>query len=306
MRASPTPLVAGPTRGYHGGMRRLGTTAIAGLVLTALVVSAGAASAQVCGDADGNGTVTVSDGVQTLRAAVGLDSGCTVAACDVDGSGGISVTDGVSVLRKAVGLSAPDECGGGLAGQPATLLGELKAIFKYGVGFATGSPVTACANAPDGEIDVTVDEDGTATSFFACHVDDVELFGEIRSAATLLEFSVFESDTVGDEDFISDYDGELTVATAGAGKSLAGTLDVSTESTGLSTLTFAGATVAAGVLTGGTATVDLADSDIVDAFTQVVLTFDGSGVADVVATQAGGATTRLRYTIASGTAVPAS
>jgi hypothetical protein len=64
----------------------------------------------VCGDADGNGTVTVTDGVQVLRAAAELSSSCPPAACDVDGDGVIGVTDGVNVLRKAADLSAADAC----------------------------------------------------------------------------------------------------------------------------------------------------------------------------------------------------
>ncbi|MCC6847063.1 MAG: hypothetical protein IT294_01080 [Deltaproteobacteria bacterium] len=64
-----------------------------------------------CGDPDGSGGITVSDGVNVLRAAVGLASACIVpAACDVDGSGAPSVTDGVRVLRAAAGLPADLAC----------------------------------------------------------------------------------------------------------------------------------------------------------------------------------------------------
>jgi len=62
----------------------------------------------VCGDANGDGRVTVTDGVQVLRAAAGLSSDCTPARCDVDGNGTISVTDGVNVLREAAAL--PSVC----------------------------------------------------------------------------------------------------------------------------------------------------------------------------------------------------
>ena len=65
---------------------------------------------EVCGDADGNGEITVSDGVQVLRAAAELSSSCTVARCDVDGNGTISVSDGVNVLRAAAGLSFTPAC----------------------------------------------------------------------------------------------------------------------------------------------------------------------------------------------------
>ncbi len=63
-----------------------------------------------CGDADASGAITVTDGVQVLRAAAGLDSSCTLARCDVDGSGAIGVTDGVQVLRAAAGLPFVGHC----------------------------------------------------------------------------------------------------------------------------------------------------------------------------------------------------
>jgi cysteine-rich repeat protein len=64
----------------------------------------------VCGDADGSGTATLTDGVQILSAAAGLDSQCTLARCDVDGSGAVGVTDGVRVLRAAAGLPFEPNC----------------------------------------------------------------------------------------------------------------------------------------------------------------------------------------------------
>lgn len=72
---------------------------------------ASAAHAEVCGDADRNGSVTVTDGVQVLRAAAGLSSNCDGGRCDVNGDGSVTVTDGVQVLRAAAGLSANVDCG---------------------------------------------------------------------------------------------------------------------------------------------------------------------------------------------------
>ncbi len=68
------------------------------------------ASAETCGDVDANDQLTVTDGVNVLRAAAGLSGGCPLWACDVDGSGTITVTDGVNVLRAAAGLSASLSC----------------------------------------------------------------------------------------------------------------------------------------------------------------------------------------------------
>ena len=81
------------------------------LAMLGVVASASWTVAQVCGDADASGTITVSDGVQLLRAAAGLTSACTAATCDVDGNGVLSVTDGIAVLRTAAGLGAPGPCG---------------------------------------------------------------------------------------------------------------------------------------------------------------------------------------------------
>jgi len=96
-------------------------TLAAALMLGAAVgVWPGSASAQVCGDADGSGNVTLTDGVRALRAAAGLSDGCETAICDIDGSGSIGVSDGVRVLRAAAGLEelacpglAPDPLSGG-------------------------------------------------------------------------------------------------------------------------------------------------------------------------------------------------
>ncbi len=64
----------------------------------------------ICGDADLSGAITVTDGVQTLRAAAELSSSCTPARCDVDGSGAVTVSDGVNVLRGAAGLPFASNC----------------------------------------------------------------------------------------------------------------------------------------------------------------------------------------------------
>lgn len=69
------------------------------------------AGARACGDADGNGAVNVTDGVNVLRSAAGLASACdATAVCDVDGNGSVSVTDGVNVLRAAAGLGSNLTC----------------------------------------------------------------------------------------------------------------------------------------------------------------------------------------------------
>ena len=59
------------------------------------------------GDVDGNGTVTVSDAIMALRAAMQLtelDEAGTAAA-DMDGSGSITVSDAIMILRTAMGIA---------------------------------------------------------------------------------------------------------------------------------------------------------------------------------------------------------
>jgi hypothetical protein len=67
----------------------------------------------VCGDADGNAIVSVTDGVLVLRAAADLSSPCTLRSCDVDANGLVTVSDGVNVLRLAAGLGAIADCADG-------------------------------------------------------------------------------------------------------------------------------------------------------------------------------------------------
>lgn len=64
----------------------------------------------LCGDANGDGEVKASDALAALRAAVGLDSPCTMATCDVDSSGQIRSSDALRILRKAVGQLVTLSC----------------------------------------------------------------------------------------------------------------------------------------------------------------------------------------------------
>jgi hypothetical protein len=85
--------------------------ACSGSVAVNGVVELPCAPCKRCGDADGDGRVTVADGVQALRAAAGLPSSCAMnAACDVDGNGTVSVADGVNILRLAAGLPVELRC----------------------------------------------------------------------------------------------------------------------------------------------------------------------------------------------------
>jgi hypothetical protein len=93
----------------HGRVRVQRSLVGMAMILTCSVL-ASTAHAQMCGDADGNGQNTVTDGVNVLRAAAGLSGACPLSACDVDGSGSVTVTDGVNVLRAAAGLQVGLSC----------------------------------------------------------------------------------------------------------------------------------------------------------------------------------------------------
>lgn len=130
---------------------------VAGPMMLAVALVAAPAAAETCGDADGSGAVTVTDGVQTLRSAAGLSSSCTAARCDVDGSGTVSVTDGVNVLRKAAGLAAPDACPGAASTGVQESVDALAPFLAFGFSFAgdvalagSASPAADQEACPDG------------------------------------------------------------------------------------------------------------------------------------------------------------
>lgn len=120
---------------------------LASILVLGLMMLAAPAAAETCGDADGSGAVTVTDGVQTLRSAAGLSSSCTAARCDVDGSGAVSVTDGVNVLRKAAGLAAPDACPGAASDGVQESVDALAPFLAFGFSFA-GEVALAGSAAP--------------------------------------------------------------------------------------------------------------------------------------------------------------
>jgi len=86
-------------------------TSVRVVLACALLFAVPATAAEICGDADQSGAITVTDGVLALQAAAGLDGRCvSPATCDLDGNGKVSVSDGVNVLRLAAGLGAFTAC----------------------------------------------------------------------------------------------------------------------------------------------------------------------------------------------------
>jgi hypothetical protein len=149
-------------------MRHASTTIGFALALLATTAVAPAPTqADTCGDADGSGAVTVTDGVQTLRAAAGLSSSCTLARCDLDGNGAISVTDGVNVLRQAAGLSAPSACPGGTSGDGVQVaVHAVLPFLAFGLQFASDVGLAGTAVRPADDGTEPCPDGGTRTKMF--------------------------------------------------------------------------------------------------------------------------------------------
>ena len=63
----------------------------------------------LCGDSDGNGTITAADALLALRSAVSAAS-CPVERCDTDANGSVTAGDALRILRAAVGISESLTC----------------------------------------------------------------------------------------------------------------------------------------------------------------------------------------------------
>ena len=87
-----------------------GRIVAAGIYEGSVVLARYLGSPRACGDADGNTILTVTDGVQVLRAAADLPSSCLADFCDTDGDGATGVTDGVLTLRAAAALAVDLRC----------------------------------------------------------------------------------------------------------------------------------------------------------------------------------------------------
>ena len=194
------------------------------------------ASAAVCGDADGSGSVTVTDGVQVLRAAADLSSDCSQHAseCDVDGNGSVTVSDGVNVLRLAADLSVSTNCQGSggvdtdVAGVaqvtvPFLTLG-VSALGEVTIGSASAADTQDCE---DGGSRTTTSGGGTASvTFNACRVSQaglghfqfdghVELAFGIPTGTVQFELQVTDLDHDQTNDFDGTIQGQVRIPQGG-------------------------------------------------------------------------------------------
>lgn len=162
-----------------------------GLGLAVLPGKADAQVFKVCGDVDDNDVVSVTDGVQVLRAAAGLSSDCTDAICDIDVSGTVSVTDGVIVLRKAAGLAITENC----IPDDGRINQQLSYLLQFGEPLVSNVLPTVvqrrgesidnsfeCENGEDGTYDVTYLDGQQDSSFSNCFFDNAIIDGDVENA----------------------------------------------------------------------------------------------------------------------------
>ena len=238
------------------------------LAITAMVLALNVdARAQICGDADNSGSVTVTDGVQTLRAAAGLSSTCTNATCDIDGSGGVTVTDGVNVLRKAAGIVISEACGGGgLNAQVQELLKNTVPIFggltKIGTG-AQGAQAAGTSICENGDGAAFFDSEFGEFVFDNCLIGGLFYDGTVGvdDTGSTLSFDIGFTDAITDEGF--DFSGDLSFRTVGQNDVIAGSLDVFFDDFGFLTVAFEDIqSDPNGNFVGGSFFFDTTDSDI--------------------------------------------
>ncbi len=207
------------------------------------IALAAPAAAQICGDANGNGTITVTDGVQALRAAADLSSTCED-GCDVDGSGAITVSDGVNILRKAAGIAFNEACdftGQEANGVVSPSLSIFDAITKVpGIGSASALIAAGdCDN--DGTVERVQAGASSAATFSNCQIGGTIVDGTISRAVlgqgVVVGFDGFAITRVKTGKSLT-FNGQLGIANEQNGKRIAGTLNVTSSERGALTIQF--------------------------------------------------------------------
>ncbi len=117
----------------------------------------------VCGDASGNRTLSVTDGLEIMRASIGVNPHCPFSECDVNGDGNVSVVDAAKVVHAAVGEPLDLDCG-------------------LAVSLVVESDVAA------GTVDLAVDYSATGSAFVG---DGQEV--ECQAAPSLSSLAVFDN-----------------------------------------------------------------------------------------------------------------
>lgn len=198
------------------------------------------AAAETCGDATGDDNVTVTDGVQALRAAAGLSSSCED-GCDVDGTGSVTVSDGVNVLRKAAGIGINEACeftaqeANGVVNPSFSIFGGMTKV--PGVSSNAFAAAGGCDN--DGTIDVNTTPSVSSATFTNCRLGPAILDGTIARATfaqgIVLSFDGLQVKRVKTGE-VHTINGQLGVVDNQGTKRIAGTLNVTSSKRGSFTI----------------------------------------------------------------------
>ena len=273
--------------------RRVATRAwLSALAAAAIVGLAPSTVLAVCGDANGDGNVTVSDGVQTLRAAAGLSSSCDT-DCDFDGSGAVTVSDGVNVLRKAAGLAVVDACPSGdpvssLIGHTLDIFGPLTKVGAVGGASAAGTS-SPCDN-PDGGFQQTA----SGFVFDDCRIDGVTFTGFLGSNDGQLNFDNLAVARRGD---VLSLVGSLVVGDDGGNPLLNGVLNGDSDKLGAYVIFYQGVvTDSQGKTLDGALVFDTSEANL-DDIVEVRVTLTGGTSLPVVVTYADDSTQNFTYDV---------
>jgi hypothetical protein len=261
-------------------MRKLGLVSVAALV--AALGTAEVAAAQVCGDANGNDTVSVTDGVQALRAAAALSSTCED-GCDIDGSGAVTVSDGVNILRKAAGIAINEACdfttqeANSVVGPSFGLFDALTKVPGVGSSSLVASAATGCDN--DGSVVTMTGTSGSAstTTFTSCEIGGTIFDGVIGRIVLGDGFTVgFQDFTITRNGKTHGVSGQLGVTTSAEGRRISGKLTVDSSDRGTYTIEFQRILVIAdGSVRQGLLVYDLSDAST-PKIAGIRITFDES------------------------------
>lgn len=280
------------------------------LVLGLLAFRPTVASAQIfkiCGDVDDNGSVSVTDGVQVLRAAASLPSDCTPAICDVDVDGTIGVTDGVIVLRKAADLPINDNCipnDGSIDRQISHLVRRtepmvtdvLSALVEQRDERVDQS--LPCSNSADGTLDLTFFDGQLDASFFDCLIDNSFINGDAEDAGDDPIISIEVLDQRSDESI--SFDGSLRSSPLEDGFKYSGNLESSPSFDQFDTFDFllvvnSLEVRAPGIFPSGTITFEINPDTNIPDVTRIRMFFDRSNLARVQVEFSNGSVANYQY-----------
>jgi hypothetical protein len=292
------------------------TTMLRGLALTGILLSVLAfrplaAEAQIfkiCGDVDETDTVTVTDGVQVLRAAAGLSSDCSPEICDIDVSGAIGVTDGVIVLRKAAGLAIEENCipdDGRINNQVAHIVQRTQPIVSEVLGTIVSHKNEiidnefTCENGEDGIYSVTFFDGQQDANFSTCLVDNAEIDGDAENSNDDPQLSLTILDARSEDEI--GFEGGLLGVNVEGGVKYSGNLDASPffnafEDTSDFLVVVGNISVAPnGTPLGGSLTLEFTEDSGVPGIRRVRIFYDGSNLARVQVTFEDGSVKNYKF-----------